>query len=190
MMNTLIRYNNCVTVWGSVLSHQSLQRPLTRPEAWRDDWVSPWIPSDCCLQLSEWLHTWLHHLNIWTLILSVNTFFLILTRFYPGHFAVVPLQMWSSWFYTATCTSDCCSLSRGPATPRAPLLVSVCRNWRFNATWNSVFVPICSKWAVISEQWALRQTVKMNVGINKHTHTHTGPFLPHWLSLFLKIKNK
>lgn len=50
----------------------------------------------------------------------------------------------------------------GPTTPRARLLIWFCRNRLFNATWNAVFVPICSKWAVISEQWAVRQTPKTN----------------------------
>lgn len=50
----------------------------------------------------------------------------------------------------------------GPTAPRARLLICFCRNRLFNATWNAVFVPICSKWAVRSEQWAVRQTLKTN----------------------------
>lgn len=81
------------------------------------------------------------------------------------------------------------SLSHGPLRPLAPRarnLVLICRNRQFNLTWNAVFVPICSKWAVISEHWAVRQTVKTNVGkTHTRTYTRTGFFLPHWLSLFL-----
>lgn len=68
------------------------------------------------------------------------------------------------------------SLSHGhlrATTPRARHLIWFCRNRLFNVTWNAVFVPVCSKWAVISEQWAVRQTLKTNVAINTHRHAHT-----------------
>lgn len=56
----------------------------------------------------------------------------------------------------------------GPTTPRARHLIWFCWKRLFSVTWNAVFVPICSKWAVISEQWAVRQTLKTNVAINTH----------------------